>query len=54
MGTYDQVQLAGGSISALWFGRAMEHSGQLQGGHLTWVYLHSGISAFLCSRALYH
>ena len=26
----------------------MEHSGQLQGGHLTWVYLHSGVVE-LCS-----
>ena len=42
-GTYYQVPLAGGCISALWCRRAMEHLGILQGGHLTWVYLHSGV-----------
>ena len=28
----------------------MKHLGQLQGGHLTWVYLHSGVVGLCTTR----
>ena len=49
-GTYNQVRLVGDIISALWCRRAMEHLGQLQWGHLTWVYLHSGVVGLCTTR----